>query len=275
MQFEINTCLCLTYKNQRSTFLNHLFFGVKQPSLPIVSLAFVLFSDTRKQLPDLPCSAAGCNTHLTLQSRSFIEPFRARRQPSCVFFSWLCSLQGILDVEDSLAERSDKFFSDLQAFRSLNRDKCVYSPPTQWVPPTLSQLTPLGSSRVRRRLNKTSTRHVSHSENSSGDCYPSMLGNSCSPDADVDTHQCRESCNFTVILWLMFSSQLLSGCWLESVDLFVLQACSPIWWTTGSSSSRVTLRSVVPCAKCPKPVTLTLSVTQRSSGKNGVDAAWF
>lgn len=107
----------------------------------------------------------------------------------------------------------------------------------------------------------------SHSENSTGACGPSMLGDSCSPDADVDAHQCRESCNFTVMLWLVFSSQLLSGCWLESVDLFVSQACSPIWWTTGSSSSRVTLRSVVPGAKCPKPVTLTLSVTQRSSGR--------
>lgn len=214
----INTCLCLTYKNQRSTvseFLNHLFLGaVKQPSLPVVSLAFVLFSDTRKQLPDLPCSAAGCNTHLTLQSHSFIEPFLARRQPSCVSFSWLCSLQGILDAEDSLAERSDKFFSDLQAFRSLNRDKCVYSPSTQWVPPTLNQLTPLGSSRVRRPLNKTSNRRVSHSENSTGDCGLSMLGDSCSPDADVDAHQCRQSCNFTVILFYTFKWLLTGVCWL-------------------------------------------------------------
>ncbi|XP_075881508.1 migration and invasion inhibitory protein isoform X2 [Nelusetta ayraudi] len=78
-----------------------------------------------------------------------------RRSRPLLGYDWIA---GILDAEDSLAERSDKFFSDLQAFRSLNRDKCVYSPPTH--------------------------------ENSTGDCGPSMLGDSCSPDADVDAHQC-------------------------------------------------------------------------------------
>lgn len=54
----------------------------------------------------------------------------------------------------------------------------------------------------------------SHSENSTGACGPSMLGDSCSADADVDAHQCRESCNFTVILFYTFKWLLTGVCWL-------------------------------------------------------------
>lgn len=40
----------------------------------------------------------------------------------------VCSLQGVLDAEDSLIERSDEFFNDLHTFRSLNKDECVHNP---------------------------------------------------------------------------------------------------------------------------------------------------
>lgn len=40
-------------------------------------------------------------------------------------------LKGVLDTEDSLIERSDEFFNDLQVFRSLNKDDCVHSAPVE------------------------------------------------------------------------------------------------------------------------------------------------
>nr|XP_020453807.1 migration and invasion-inhibitory protein [Monopterus albus] len=44
-------------------------------------------------------------------------------------YDWIA---GVLDVEDSLIERSDKFFNDLRVFRSLNKDECVHSPETEF-----------------------------------------------------------------------------------------------------------------------------------------------
>ncbi|CAJ1050525.1 migration and invasion-inhibitory protein [Xyrichtys novacula] len=40
-------------------------------------------------------------------------------------YDWIA---GLLDAEDSWIERSDEFFNDLRAFRSLNKDECVHSP---------------------------------------------------------------------------------------------------------------------------------------------------
>lgn len=37
---------------------------------------------------------------------------------------------GLVDVESSLAERSEQFFSELQSFRQVNRDECVHSSPS-------------------------------------------------------------------------------------------------------------------------------------------------
>ncbi|KAL6111942.1 miip [Pungitius sinensis] len=48
---------------------------------------------------------------------------RQRLQP-LLGYDWIA---GVLDAEDSLIERSDEFFNDLQTFRSLNKDKCVHS----------------------------------------------------------------------------------------------------------------------------------------------------
>ncbi|KAM8917174.1 migration and invasion inhibitory protein isoform 2-T2 [Spinachia spinachia] len=48
---------------------------------------------------------------------------RHRLQP-LLGYDWIA---GVLDAEDSLMDRSDEFFNDLQTFRSLNKDKCVHS----------------------------------------------------------------------------------------------------------------------------------------------------
>ncbi|TWW61957.1 hypothetical protein D4764_04G0006040 [Takifugu flavidus] len=64
---------------------------------------------------------------------------------------------GVLDIEDSVIERSDEFFSDLCLFRSLNKSECVHSSRTE-----LSE-TPLGLS---------------------------ALNDEGNPEVNLDTHQC-------------------------------------------------------------------------------------
>ncbi|XP_056885671.1 migration and invasion-inhibitory protein isoform X2 [Takifugu flavidus] len=70
----------------------------------------------------------------------------------------ICHLYwGVLDIEDSVIERSDEFFSDLCLFRSLNKSECVHSSRTE-----LSE-TPLGLS---------------------------ALNDEGNPEVNLDTHQC-------------------------------------------------------------------------------------
>ncbi|XP_028262727.1 migration and invasion inhibitory protein [Parambassis ranga] len=55
-------------------------------------------------------------------------PNRHHLQP-LLGYDWIA---GVLDSEDSLIERSDEFFNDLQVFRSLNKDACVHSAPAEF-----------------------------------------------------------------------------------------------------------------------------------------------
>ncbi|KAK5613140.1 hypothetical protein CRENBAI_000895, partial [Crenichthys baileyi] len=43
-------------------------------------------------------------------------------------YDWIA---GVLDTEDSLAERSDEFFNDLRMFRSINKDECIHPGPAE------------------------------------------------------------------------------------------------------------------------------------------------
>lgn len=45
----------------------------------------------------------------------------------------LCPLLGVLEIEDSVIERSDEFFNDLRSFRSHNKEECVHSLRMEWV----------------------------------------------------------------------------------------------------------------------------------------------
>ncbi|CAK6952597.1 migration and invasion-inhibitory protein isoform X1 [Scomber scombrus] len=73
-------------------------------------------------------------------------------------YDWIA---GVLDVEDSLIERSDEFFSDLCAFRSLNKDECVH------------------------------TQQAEFSEENHSDLL--LLTDKDGPEANKDTHQCTFS----------------------------------------------------------------------------------
>ncbi|KAM7422830.1 hypothetical protein PAMA_010728 [Pampus argenteus] len=73
-------------------------------------------------------------------------------------YDWIA---GVLDVENSLIERSDDFFNDLRAFRLLNKDECV---------------------------------HGSQAEFSEEDhSVLPLLKDKDSPKANADTHQCTFS----------------------------------------------------------------------------------
>ncbi|KAM7402309.1 hypothetical protein PAMP_017556 [Pampus punctatissimus] len=64
-------------------------------------------------------------SRVTFQSDECEEipaPDRYHLQP-LLGYDWIA---GVLDVEDSLIERSDDFFNDLRAFRLLNKDECVH-----------------------------------------------------------------------------------------------------------------------------------------------------
>ncbi|XP_068567820.1 migration and invasion-inhibitory protein [Cebidichthys violaceus] len=82
---------------------------------------------------------------------------RHRLQP-LLGYDWIA---GVLDAEDSLIERSDEFFSDLRAFRSLNKEECVHSPQAEF-PEENHSAVPL-------------------------------LTDSSGPEANTDTHQCTFS----------------------------------------------------------------------------------
>ncbi|XP_044203995.1 migration and invasion-inhibitory protein isoform X2 [Thunnus albacares] len=73
-------------------------------------------------------------------------------------YDWIA---GVLDVEDSLIERSDEFFNDLCTFRSLNKDECVHSPQAEFSEENHSVLP--------------------------------LLKDKDSPEANTDTHQCTFS----------------------------------------------------------------------------------
>ncbi|XP_029287727.1 migration and invasion inhibitory protein [Cottoperca gobio] len=73
-------------------------------------------------------------------------------------YDWIA---GVLDAEDSLIERSDKFFNDLRTFRSLNKDQCVHSPQVEFPDKNHSVLP--------------------------------LLTDKDGPEANTDTHQCTFS----------------------------------------------------------------------------------
>ncbi|XP_029908014.1 migration and invasion inhibitory protein [Myripristis murdjan] len=99
-------------------------------------------------------------SRVTFQSNEWEEtpaPDRHHLQP-LLGYDWIA---GVLDVESSVIERSEEFFSDLHTFRLLNKDECVYS-------------------------QQTGFSEENHS-------VPPLLADKDRPEANMDTHQCTFS----------------------------------------------------------------------------------